>query len=129
MFEELDFIYLPSNDVAAELRSSTDELGAEVVYAIERFGTRVAMLRLTDEGPALLLAQHLHGEQSILVYRVPDLDAAEEELRRRGAELGERFEFPDGDAVEIVRPGPQRIAVYERTQPDRAASIIGRRDF
>jgi hypothetical protein len=129
VFEELDFIYLPSTDVARELAGYVDELGAEVVFAIERFGTRVAMLRLTDGGPALLLAQHLHDEQPVLVYRVADLDQAEAELRAGGAEVGERFEFPDGDAVEVLRPGPQRIAVYQRTQPERAASIVGRRDF
>ncbi|HWJ63984.1 MAG TPA: hypothetical protein VNS19_18575 [Acidimicrobiales bacterium] len=68
MFEELDFIYLPSTDVEAELRG-------------------------------------------------------------RGAEVGPRFGFPDGEAVEVVRSGPQRIAVYERSRPERAASIVGRRDF
>jgi len=129
VFEELDFIYLPSTDVEAELASYVDDLGAEVVWAIERFGTRVAMLRLTDDGPALLLAQHLHGEQPVLLFRVPDLAAAEAELRGRGAEVGPRFGFPDGEAVEVVRSGPQRIAVYERSRPERAASIVGRRDF
>jgi len=129
VFEELDFIYLPSTDVEAELAGYTDELGAEVVWAIERFETRVAMLRLTGDGPALLLAQHLHGEQPVLLYRVDDLAAAEAVLRSRGVDVGERFEFPDGEAAEIVRPGPQRIAVYQRTRPERAASIIGRRDF
>lgn len=129
MFEELEFVYLPSVDVASELARYEADLGAEVVFAIERFGTRVAMLRLTEGAPKLLLAQHLHGEQPVLVYRVADLGAAEIELRDRGAAVGERFEFPDGEAAEIELPGPQRIAVYERTRPERAASIVGRRDF
>ena len=129
VFEELDFIYLPSRDVAAELTDYVDGLGAEVVYSIERFGTRVAQLRMPGGGPKLLLAQHLHGEQPVLIYRVPDLGAAEAELARRGVTVSERFGFPDGDAVEIELPGPQRIAVYERTRPDRAASIVGRHDF
>ena len=34
-----------------------------------------------------------------------------------------------GDAVEVEVAGPQRIAVYERTRPDRGASLAGRRDF
>lgn len=129
VFDELDFIYCPSADVAAEMAHYVDGLGAEVVFAIERFETRVAMLRLTDEGPKLLLAQHLHGDQPVLVFRVPDLEAAEEELAGRGVGTGPRFGFPDGDAFEVDLPGPQRIAVYERTRPDRAASIVGRRDF
>jgi hypothetical protein len=127
--EELEFVYLPSTDVASELERYVEELGAEVVWAIERFGTRVAQLRLTADGPKLLLAQHLHGEQPVLIYRVPDLDAAEATLVARGASVGERFGFPDGDAVEIDLPGPQRIAVFQRTRPERAASIVGRRDF
>jgi len=129
VLEELEFIYLPSADVASELERYVSQLDAEVVWAIERFGTRVAMLRLTGDGPKLLLAQHLHGDQPVLLYRVPDLAEAETELLDRGATVGERFEFPDGEAVEIDLAGPQRIAIYQRTRPERAASIIGRRDF
>jgi len=129
VFDELEFIYCPSSDVSAELAHYVDGLAAEVVYAIEAFGTRVAMLRLTAAGPKLLLAQHLHGEQPVLIYRVPDLDAAEAELVRRGVECSPRFGFPDGDATELDVPGPQRIAVYQRTRPERAAQLQGRRDF
>ena len=129
MFDELEFIYLPSSDVAAELAHYVEGLGARVVFAIEAFDTRVAMLRLTDEGPKLLLAQHLHGEEPVLIFRVPDLAAAEADLTRRGVGCGPRFGFPDGDATEVDLPGPQRIAVYERTRPERAAELEGRIDF
>ncbi len=129
MFEELEFIYLPSSDVAAELLGYVDGLGAEVVFAIEAFDTRVAMLRLTADGPKLLLAEHLHGDAPVLVYRVPDLDAAETELEGRGMAYGGRFGFPDGDAIEVELPGPQRIALYQRTRPERAAQLEGRIDF
>lgn len=129
MFDELEFIYCPSVDVSAELAYYVEGLGAQVVFAIERFETRVAMLRLTDTGPKLLLAQHLHGERPVLIFRVPDLDAAEADLAGRGVRCGPRFEFPDGDATELDIPGPQRIAVYERTRPERAAQLEGRRDF
>jgi len=129
VFDELEFIYCPSSDVSTELAYYVEGLGAQVVYAIEAFDTRVAMLRLTVTGPKLLLAQHLHGEQPVLVYRVPDLEAAETELARRGVALSPRFGFPDGDATELDIPGPQRIAVYQRTRPERAAQLEGRIDF
>ena len=129
VFEELDFIYCPSADVSAELAHYVQGLGAEVVFAIERFDTRVAALRLTVTGPKLLLAQHLHGEQPVLIYRVPDLDAAEAELARRGVGFSPRFEVPDGVATEVDVPGPQRIAVYQRMRPERAAQLEGRLDF
>ena len=129
VFDELEFIYCPSSDVSAEIAHYVEGLGATLVYAIEAFDTRVAMLRLTVTGPKLLLAQHLHGEQPVLIYRVPDLDAAETELARRGVEFSARFEFPDGDATEVDIPGPQRIALYQRTRPERAAQLAGRIDF
>jgi hypothetical protein len=129
VFDELEFIYCPSSDVSVERTYYVERLGAHVVYAIEAFDTRVAMLRLTPTGPKLLLAQHLHGERPVLIYRVADLDAAEAELSARGVGLSPRFGFPDGDAVELEVRGPQRIAVYERTRPERAAQLEGRLDF
>ena len=127
MFGPLDFVYLPSRDVAADLAHWT-QAGGEVVFAIERFDTRVAMLTL-GAGPGFLLAQHLEGDAPVLVYRVDDLGAAVSDLRARGLEVGERFEFPYGEAAEVPSPDPQRVAIYERSRPDRGDSLRGRRDF
>ena len=127
MFGPLDFVYLPSRDVAADLVHWT-RAGGEVVFAIERFGTRVAMLSL-GEGPGFLLAQHLEGDAPVLVYRVDDLAASVADLAGRGIMVGKRFEFPYGDAVEVPSPPPQRVAVYERNRADRGDSLRGRRDF
>jgi hypothetical protein len=88
MFDRLDFIYLPSRDVAADVEHFTRGLGAEVVFAIEAFGTRVAMVRLAPDPPPLLFAGHLPGDQPVLVYRVEDLDQAVSELRHRQVDLG-----------------------------------------
>jgi hypothetical protein len=60
---------------------------------------------------------------------VPDLEAAVAELGERGAEVGERFEFPYGFGVELLSPDPQRLAIYERSRADRGDSLSGRRDF
>jgi hypothetical protein len=127
MFGRLDFVYLPSRDVAADLEHWT-RAGGEVVFAVERFDTRVAMLTLGD-GPGFLLAQHLEGEAPVLVYRVDDLAATVADLTGRGLGVSEQFDFPYGEAVEVRSPGPQRVAVYERSRPDRGDSLRGRRDF
>jgi len=129
VFAQLDFVYLPSRDVAADIARYLDGLGGELVFAIEAFGTRVAMLRLTAEGPALLLAGHLEGEQPVLVYRVEDLERALEELVERGVEVLARFGIPHGPGAEITLPGPQRIALYQLTRPEADAKLAGRRDF
>src|SRR5215216_2052229 len=52
-FDELDFLYMPSRDVARDLAFYTEVLGAQVVFAIEAFDTRVAQVRLIDAGPRL----------------------------------------------------------------------------
>jgi hypothetical protein len=129
VFGPLDFVYLPSRDVAADIAHFTEGMGAELVFAIERFGTRVAMVKLADEPPALLLAEHLEGDRPVLVFRVEDLERALSELQERGVEVLMRFGIPHGPGAEIANPGPQRVAVYELTRPERAASLAGRRDF
>jgi hypothetical protein len=129
MFDRLDFVYLPSRDIAADLKHFTDGLGAELVFAIEAFGTRVAMVRLAPDPPPLLLAGHLPGDQPIHVYRVENLDRTIAELRDRHVEIGVDLEIPHGRGIEITNPGPQRIAVYERTRPRADERLAGRRDF
>jgi hypothetical protein len=129
VLDGLDFVYLPSRDVAAELTYFIDQLGAEPVFAIEAFGTRVAMVRLTPHPPALLLAGHLEGDLPVLVHRVADLELAIAELAERGVEIGRRFEIPHGPGVELSGPGPQRLALYQLTRPEAADRLVNRRDF
>ena len=127
-FDQLDFLYMPSADVADDVAHFVDVLGAALVFAIERFGTRVAMVRL-GEGPALLFAGHLHGERPYLVYRVADLEAAAAELRARGFEPGPRLGIPHGPIHAFSTPGGHRVAIYELTRPEVAEGLQGRRDF
>jgi len=129
VFEALDFVYLPSRDVAGDLAHFTERLGAELVFAIEAFGTRVAMVKLTPDPPALLLAGHLEGDQPVLVHRVADLERALAELGERGVQVAARFEIPHGPGAELVDPGPQRLAIYELARPQAPARLVGRRDF
>ncbi len=129
MFQQLDFVYLPSREVAADVEHFTAGLGGELVFAIEAFGTRVAMVHLSPDPPALLLAGHLDGDQPVLVYRVTELDQRVAELQARGVEVAARFGIPHGPGAELVIPGPQRVALYELTRPEAAERLQGRRDF
>jgi hypothetical protein len=128
-FESLDFVYMPSRDVAADVRHFTGVLGGELVFAIEAFGTRVAMVRLAPSSPAVLLAGHLEGERSVLVFRVADLDEAVAAVEERGYSAGERFGIPHGPACALDAPGGQRLALYELTRPEADERLGGRRDF
>jgi catechol 2,3-dioxygenase-like lactoylglutathione lyase family enzyme len=127
--EQLDFLYTPSHDVAADLAYFTEVLGARVVFAVEAMGARVAAVELTEGPPLVLLADHLEGERPILVYRVADLDAAIAKLEARGWERRRTFEIPHGPCCSFRTPNGHRIALYQLTRPEVAAHFDGRRDF
>lgn len=130
MFDQLDYVYMPSRDVAADVTYFTDVLGGRVVFAIDGMGTRVAMIELTNDPPRILLAGHLEGDQPILVYRVDDLRTAMAELEERGWVRGHSLEIPQGPVCSFTAPGGQRLAIYQLTRPGVVeANFAGRRDF
>jgi hypothetical protein len=129
MFEQLDYVYMPSDDVARDVAWFTDVLGGRLVFAIDGMGARVAMVELTEDPPRILLADHLEGDRPVLVYRVDDLARASDELRSLGWEDGRALEIPQGPVRSFAGPGGHRLAIYERTRPGVEASFEGRRDF
>ena len=129
MFDSLDYVYMPSRDVAADMKWFVETLGAKVVFAIDGMGARVAMLKLGRSRPPLLLADHLEGDVPVLVYRVASVDDARRELRSRGWRRGRLLELPMGTALSFVAPGGQRVAIFELSRPDVERHFRGRRDF
>jgi hypothetical protein len=128
-FQQLDFLYMPSRDVAADRTYLTDVLGGRPVFAVEAMGTRVAAVELGSGPPLVLLADHVTGEAPILVYRVADLDVALAALTAQGWTPTATFEIPHGPCCSFRTPGGQRLALYQRTRPQAATHLDGRRDF
>ena len=129
LLQQLDFIYIPSVDVAGDLAYLTEVLGGRAAFAVEAMGTRVAAVDITGGPPRVLLAGHLEGERPILVYRVADLGTALTELESRGWERGHILEIPHGPCCSFQTPGGHRIALYQLTRPEVAGHFDGRRDF
>lgn len=127
--EQLDFVYMPSHDVASDTSYFTDVLGARLVFAIDAMGIRVAMVELGEESPRVLLAGHLEGDRPILVYRVAQLAEAMAELESRGWSAEGTFEIPQGPCCSFSSPGGHRLAIYELRRPEVVAHFAGRRDF
>ena len=128
-FQGLDFVYMPSRDVAADMAYFTDVLGGRLVFAVEGMGTRVAMVELTEAPPRVLLAGHLEGDQPVLVYRVADLEQAMQELVARGWQRESTFEIPHGPVCPFRTPGGHRLAIYQLVRPEVGEHFEGRRDF
>jgi catechol 2,3-dioxygenase-like lactoylglutathione lyase family enzyme len=128
MLRSLDFVYVPTADVDATARAYVDELGAELVWKVRGMGTVVAWLRVSPEGPAILLSGHLHGPEPILIYRVDDYAETLAALRVAGAKELHELEIPHGPCASFRAPGGQRLAVYELTRPRAAVHFDGRID-
>ncbi len=128
-FQGLDFLYIPSRDVAADTRHFTNELGGRVVFAVQAMGTRVAAIELAPGSPLVVLTDHLDGERPILIYRVDDLAVTLGEMERRGWDRESTLDIPHGPCCSFRTPGGHRIAVYQLTRPHAAARFAGRRDF
>lgn len=128
VFVSLDFIYVPTADVDAAATGYVDQLGGELLWKVRAMGTTVAAVRVSDEGPVVLLSGHLGGETPILVYRVADYDEAIAALRVAGVtDVGE-LEIPHGPCAAFRAPGGQRFAVYELTRPEANDHFLGRFD-
>lgn len=128
-FDQLDFLYTPSQDVAADLAYFTEVLGGRVVFAVKGMGARVAAVALTEGPPLILLTDHVEGERPILVYRVEDLRASMKSLEARGWERAHTLEIPHGPCCSFRTPTGHRLALYQLTRPEAAAHFDGRRDF
>jgi hypothetical protein len=103
-FQELDFVYTPSRDVAADLGYFTEVMGGRVVFAVEAMGTRVAAVQLTEGPPLEALAAH-------------------------GWQRQPTVEIPQGPCCSLWTPGGHRVALYQLTRPEVASHFAGRRDF
>jgi hypothetical protein len=129
MFLQLDYLYTPSSDVAADARFFTDVLGGKLAFAVEGMGARVAMVELTDGPPHVLLTDHLEGDRAIYIYRVDNLRKAAAELKKRGLKDERRVEIPMGPCSSFVLPSGHRIALYEASRPEVLKHFLGRKDF
>lgn len=129
MFGSLDFLYVPAPDVNAAIQYYVRVLGAELIWEIHDEEAVVAQLRLSESGPALLLADHLEGSVPILIYRVEDLDATVAALRSRGWQPDSApFEIPHGPCITFRDPGGQRFALYQLVRPEADAYLRGRHE-
>ena len=129
VFEQLDYIYEPSPDVATDIVYFEKVMGGQIVFAVEGMGARVAMVQLTEGPPHILLTDHLEGDRPIFIYRVDDLDRALAQLESRGWNREGRLEIPMGPCCSFTTPGGHRIALYQMARPEVTRHFEGRRDF
>ena len=117
-FEQLDFLYTPSRDVAADLAYFTDVLGGRSLFAIEGMGARVAAVEPTSRASARSSCPACQTSRP----RSPV-------SRRAAGNASTPSRSPHGPICSFRSPGGHRIALYQLTRPEVAEHFVGRRDF
>ncbi|HEY1454890.1 MAG TPA: hypothetical protein VGG31_00220 [Candidatus Dormibacteraeota bacterium] len=128
-FGQLDYLYTPSADVAADVRYFTETLGGHLGFAIEGMGARVALIELAAGPPHILLTDHLDGDRTIYIYRVASLRTALARLKERGLKKVQELEIPMGPCASFATPRGHRLALYELARPGVLEHFRGRKDF
>jgi predicted enzyme related to lactoylglutathione lyase len=114
----LRYLYMGTSNTQRDADYYTKVLGAQKLWDVSSFGTRVAALRL-GEGPVILLADHRPAPSCIMIYEVGDLKRASGELRKRGWKpLGEQFEIPEGPCYRFNDPSGNPLALLQITRPN-----------
>lgn len=127
MFLSLDFIYVPAKNFDEMLEYYSKVLEAKVVWKVKGMGTTVAQLKISEQGPAILLAEHLEGTVPILIYRVENFKQEVEKLKKQGMK-GNQLEIPHGPCYSFETTGKQRIAIYQLARPEANSFFKGRND-
>jgi predicted enzyme related to lactoylglutathione lyase len=128
-FESLDYIYVPAPDFETAVRFYTEAIGGELRWRIHNGGVWVGAIRIAGIGPVTLLASHLEAGQTVLIYRVKNLEDSRRRLVASGwTDLDEPFEIPQGPCLVFRDPGGQRVAMYERVRPGMDEQFEGRFD-
>ena len=119
VFEELRYIYKGTSDYEANKQFYIEILGASLVWEFRRFGTSVVAFRLGDCKHLILIAEHLKGHQSILIYRTSDIEQAITQLKSNGLSFrSSTFGIPDGNCILFEDNSRTKYGIYEKTKDD-----------
>ena len=130
MFKSLDFVYVPAPNIESSVQYYTEVLGGELLWKIHAYGVWVACIALSKEEakPFVLLADHIHKKDMMLIYQVEDLDVATEQLKSKGWKQENRIEIPPGPCCTFRDPAGNGLVIYENTRPHIMSEFRGRID-
>jgi len=129
MFKSLDFVYVPAPNIESSVQYYTEVLGGELLWKIHAYGVWVACIALSKEAkPFVLLADHIHKKDMMLIYQVEDLDVATEQLKSKGWKEENRIEIPPGPCCTFRDPAGNGLVIYENTRPHIMSEFRGRID-
>jgi len=129
MFKSLDFLYVPAPDIESSVKYYTQVLGGELLWKINAYGVWVACISLSKlEKPYVLLADHIHTNDVMLIYQVEDLKNTTIELKSRGWKEENRVEIPPGPCSTFRDPAGNALVIYQNVRPGIMDEFRGKID-
>jgi hypothetical protein len=129
MFKSLDFLYIPAPDIESSVHYYTQVLGGELLWKIHAYGVWVACIRLSEaDKPYVLLADHIHRNDVMLVYQVENLDNVVKQLELKGWKEENRIEIPPGPCCTFRDPSGNALVIYENVRPHIMDEFRGKID-
>jgi predicted enzyme related to lactoylglutathione lyase len=118
MFKSLDFLYVPAPDIESSVQYYTQVLGGELLWKIHAYGVWVACIELSrGDKPHILLADHIHKNDVMLIYQVENLHNAIKQLKSKGWKEENRIEIPPGPCCTFRDPAGNALVIYENVHP------------
>jgi predicted enzyme related to lactoylglutathione lyase len=123
---ELAYLYVGTGRFDDDLAYYRDVIGAELIWSFDKFGARVAAVRVAA-GPLYLIADHRPAPSCLPVFSVPDLGATVRALEARGwkPETGP-FEIPDGPCYLFRDRSGNQLAVLGNVRPNALGAVARR---
>jgi hypothetical protein len=124
----LEFLYVGTSAFERDCAYYRDVLGANLVWAFNAFGAKVAAFRLCD-GPLWLLADHRRAPSCMPIIAVQHLERTVAELKERGWHSdGDSFEIPNGPCYRFTDPSGNQIAIFQNLRPDSMERAFADKD-
>jgi len=129
MFKSLDFLYIPAPDIESSVEYYTQVLGGKLLWKIHAYGVWVACISLSKrDKPYVLLADHIHKNDVMLIYQVENLENAIAELKSKGWKEENRIEIPPGPCCTFRDPAGNALIIYENARPNIMDEFRGKID-
>ena len=115
----LVYLYIGTDDTAAELAFYNEALGADLVWRFQAFDADVAAVRMgPGDGPLVVLADHRPVPSCLPIYAVRSLEACAEWLTATGwAQATTRVGVPDGPCLVVHDRSGNEVGLLQQDRP------------
>ncbi|MBS1957034.1 MAG: VOC family protein [Cyanobacteria bacterium SZAS-4] len=117
-FKNLEYLYVGCNDFDVDVRFYKDTIKAELLWAFDKSGSKVAAFKMAY-GPVLLLANHKKAPSIEPIFSVDNLETAVKSLKEKGiSKLDGPIDTPNGKAYSFKDLSGNQFSILQNENPE-----------